>query len=129
LHDIGHLLPLPSEDLGSRDLDGKHEDIGAKWLARYFPAEVTEPIWLHVAAKRYLCAVDSDYHQSLSRASVRSLTLQGGPFGEAEVMAFAALPYSDDAIRLRRWDDMAKAVSARTPDLQWYRSSLRKTLV
>jgi hypothetical protein len=33
---------------------------------------------LHVAAKRYLCAVDPAYYQQLSGPSRRSLALQGG---------------------------------------------------
>src|SRR5271170_349418 len=43
--------------------------VGARWLAQRFSAEVSEPVRLHVPAKRYLCATDSDYLSRLSRAS------------------------------------------------------------
>ena len=61
LHDIGHLLEGQDEDLATRGLDGQHEKLGSAWLTTYFGPEVTEPIRLHVAAKRYLCAIDPSY--------------------------------------------------------------------
>src|SRR5215470_14672811 len=63
LHDIGHLLHGLPEDIAARGVDGQHQEIGAAWLVRHFPIAVTEPIRLHVAAKRYLCAVDDTYRQ------------------------------------------------------------------
>ena len=72
-HDIGHLLVDEHDQRNNfleQDLD--HEEIGAAFLAPYFPEEVTEPIRLHVPAKRYLCTVDSGYFDSLSEASKRS---------------------------------------------------------
>src|SRR5262245_60075316 len=56
LHDIGHLLYRLPEDVADRGIDTKHEMAGAAWLTKGFGEEVTEPIRLHVAAKRYLCA-------------------------------------------------------------------------
>ncbi|MFQ3649589.1 MAG: HD domain-containing protein, partial [Gemmataceae bacterium] len=67
LHDVGHLLHHLGEDFTARGIDDQHERGGAAWLADYFPAEVVEPVRLHVAAKRYLCAVQPDYYQSLSK--------------------------------------------------------------
>merc|ERR550537_1133765 len=78
LHDIGHLLL--NEHAGRDDFlnsDKVHEEIGARFLKRAFPPEVTEVIRLHVEAKRYLCTVDQEYHSGLSTASQRSLELQG----------------------------------------------------
>lgn len=83
LHDVGHLLDGQDEDLADRGLDGRHEEAGCSWLAAYFGPNVTEPIRLHVAAKRYLCAVDPGYLAGLSPSSSLSLSLQGGPM-EAE---------------------------------------------
>jgi predicted HD phosphohydrolase len=37
-------------------VDDKHEELGQAWLQNWFGPEVTEPVRLHVAAKRYLCA-------------------------------------------------------------------------
>ena len=101
MHDIGHLL---GED---EDEDG-HGEAGANWLSQWFGAAVTEPVRLHVPAKRYLCAADADYFGLLSAESVRTLSLQGGPMTAAEVAAFEALPFSRDAVAIRRWDDQAK---------------------
>lgn len=124
LHDIGHLLPNQPEDLADHGIDGWHEQVGAMWLARYFPAAVTEPIRLHVAAKRYLCAIDGEYRGQLSPASVRSLALQGGPMNYQEIRGFEASPYANDSVRLRRWDDQAKVVNSKVRGLMQYQSLL-----
>jgi gamma-butyrobetaine dioxygenase len=126
LHDIGHLLHQLPEDIADRGVDGWHERVGAVWLARHFPEPVTEPIRLHVAAKRYLCAVDDEYRRQLSAASIQSLALQGGPMGEDEARAFEATLYAREAVRLRRWDDQAKATGRKTPDLTRYQSLLER---
>jgi gamma-butyrobetaine dioxygenase len=73
---------------------------------------------LHVAAKRYLCATEPDYFGRLSPASVYTLSVQGGPMRPAETDAFEALPYAQDAVALRRWDDDAKDPDAPTPGLE-----------
>ena len=79
LHDIGHLLDGQDEDLAVNGIDGQHEAAGHAWLSKYFGPDVTEPIRLHVAAKRYLCGKNEAYLQGLSPASQLSLELQGGP--------------------------------------------------
>jgi len=126
LHDIGHLLHKLREDIAESGIDGWHEQVGAMWLSRYFPAAVTEPIRLHVAAKRYLCAVDSEYRRQLSIASIQSLALQGGPMSEGAARDFEAMPYVREAVRLRRWDDQAKVIGWKTPDLTQYQLLLEK---
>ncbi len=120
LHDVGHLLA----DVHDRDRDLRHEVVGARFLANWFGPEVTEPIRLHVSAKRYLCATSPDYLAALSPASIASLALQGGPMSEHEVAAFDAEPGADAAVALRRWDDLAKQHGAPTPTLDWFRSVL-----
>jgi predicted HD phosphohydrolase len=80
---------------------------------------------MHVAAKRYLCAVDPSYLAELSPASVHSLELQGGPYTPDEVAAFDASPYAAEAVRLRRYDDVGKVPGLETPDLEHYRPVLR----
>jgi gamma-butyrobetaine dioxygenase len=101
LHDIGHLL-------GEDEDEDRHGESGAQWLSQWFGAAVTEPVRLHVPAKRYLCAADADYFGLLSAESVRTLSLQGGPMTAGEAAAFEALPFSRDAVAVRRWDDRAK---------------------
>jgi len=125
LHDVGHLRgadPTADEaELSGRELmagaDNDHGDRGAAWLAQWFPPAVTEPVRLHVAAKRYLCAVEPGYFERLSSASVYTLSVQGGPMTAAEARAFEANPYARDAISVRRWDDAAKDPGAVTPDI------------
>lgn len=112
LHDVGHLLAKTETG------DDRHEQIGAGLLATLFDRAVTEPVRLHVMAKRYLCTVEPDYFATLSRESVRSLALQGGLLSGTEAASFAALPHAEDAVRLRRWDDLAKDPAARTRSLQ-----------
>lgn len=109
LHDVGHLVVgdlAPIDEELTRDFH--HERAGATYLARWFGPEVTEPVRLHVAAKRYLCAIDPGYHASLTPSSVRSLDVQGGPMSDDEATAFAAQAASDAAVRVRRWDDRGK---------------------
>ncbi len=108
LHDIGHMQhPDAAGDL-EQGRDDTHEALGADFLARWFGPDVSEPVRLHVQAKRYLCQGSPDYLNQLSPTSVRTLRLQGGPMTPQEALAFEQHPYRDDALRLRRWDDSGK---------------------
>jgi [1-hydroxy-2-(trimethylamino)ethyl]phosphonate dioxygenase len=127
LHDFGHLVHDLPEDAADLGMDDAHEALGARWLADHFGLSVTEPGRLHVAAKRYLCAVDEDYLARLSPASVQSLALQGGPMSDAEIRAFEKLPFAADAVKLRRWDDQAKIPGLEVPGLAHYRHHLDST--
>jgi phosphonate degradation associated HDIG domain protein len=124
LHDVGHLLDGQDEDLAVRGVDGQHEEAGCSWLARHFGPEVTEPIRLHVAAKRYLCAVDPSYLDGLSPASQLSLEVQGGPMNPEERAEFEGNAYYRDAVRLRYWDDTAKVPGLAVPGPEHYRDRL-----
>jgi phosphonate degradation associated HDIG domain protein len=124
LHDVGHLLDGQDEDLAVRGVDGHHEEAGCAWLSQHFGPEVTEPIRLHVAAKRYLCAIDPTYLEGLSPASRLSLKLQGGPMTGAEIAEFEANACFRDAIRLRHWDDTAKVPGLAVPGPSHYRGRL-----
>jgi len=120
LHDYGHLFEGRGDAAERDGRDLMHEAHGARMLRRWFGHEVTRPIALHVAAKRYLCAADPDYEASLSPASVLSLRLQGGRFTPAQRQRFERAPGAMEAVRLRRWDDAAKVIGVRTPDLDHY---------
>ncbi len=120
LHDVGHMIHDLGEDPASRGVDDIHEELGAQWLAERFGPAVSEPVRLHVAAKRYLCTVESDYFAKLAPDSVRSLELQGGLMSADEIAAFRANPYHGEALRLRRYDEAAKDPQARTPDFDHY---------
>ena len=128
LHDFGHLIHELPEDSAEHGVDTRHEDVGHAFLARHFRPEVVEPVRLHVAAKRYLCAVEPAYLAALSAASVLSLELQGGPCTPEEVAAFEASPFADAAVRLRRYDDAGKHPDLATPALEHYRPALEAAL-
>jgi gamma-butyrobetaine dioxygenase len=124
LHDVGHLVePVPT-DIADWTHDARHEDVGSRWLAARFPSEISEPVRLHVPAKRYLCATDPDYFQRLSPASVITLQLQGGPMSAEEIGRFQAEPYHAAAVSVRRWDDLGKVAGLATPGLADYRDRL-----
>lgn len=122
LHDIGHFLQPADDSFGYH----KHDRSGGDWLARRFGPEVSEPVRLHVAAKRYLCATEPGYFDRLSAASVHSLSKQGGPMSATEATAFAALPHAAAAARLRRWDDGGKKDGAPVRDLEHYRPQIAR---
>ncbi|MBS0221659.1 MAG: HD domain-containing protein [Proteobacteria bacterium] len=120
LHDIGHMIHGLGDNPAGRGVDDVHEELGARWLAQHFGPEVSEPVRLHVAAKRYLCAVESDYFGKLASDSVRSLQLQGGLMSANEVEAFQRHPQQAEAVRLRRYDEAAKDPRATTPDFDHF---------
>ncbi len=124
LHDVGHLLHGLPEDLAEHDLDGKHEVIGEEWLRSRFGPEVSQPVRLHVDAKRYLCSIEPTYLAELSPSSLQSLKLQGGPFSSDEARDFEQNPHFKNAVALRRWDDSAKLTDLSVPDLRSYREAL-----
>ncbi len=108
LHDVGHMLHGLGENPAANGIDDRHEDEGARWLAERFGPEVSEPVRLHVAAKRYLVATEPGYAGLLSEDSVRSLALQGGPMSAEERAAFEREPFAEAARKLRRFDEGAK---------------------
>ncbi|WP_034294637.1 phosphonate degradation HD-domain oxygenase [Herbaspirillum sp. RV1423] len=125
LHDLGHMLEESDDAHDTHDvhatptmagIDDLHQYRILPFLRSLFDDDVLAPIRLHVDAKRYLCATDPAYFSTLSADSVRSLQLQGGVFDERQATAFIALPYAADAVRLRRWDDLAKKADFATPD-------------
>src|SRR5262245_46888748 len=129
LHDVGHLLHGLPEDAAKRGIDGRHEDAGALCLKASFGPAVVHPVRLHVAAKRYLCAVEPGYHAGLSEASRLSLRLQGGPMSPEEVRRFEQEPWFRPAVAVRRWDDAAKVPGLVVPGLEHYRPCLEAVLV
>jgi predicted HD phosphohydrolase len=103
LHDIGRARPVHAQwpEL-------PHELSGAEFARCHLGERAAWIIAQHVPAKRYLVAVDADYHAHLSPASVASLVRQGGPMSDEEVAAFRAHPNAEEAVMVRRWDDDAK---------------------
>ncbi len=120
LHDIGHLLHDLPDDIADQGIDTKHESLGSAWASRHFGREVSEPVRLHVAAKRYLATIEPGYFDLLSPASHLSLRLQGGLMSPAETTKFAGETFAEDAKHLRRWDDEGKVLGAITPSLDHF---------
>jgi phosphonate degradation associated HDIG domain protein len=120
-HDVGHLLVGDNVDLAQQGIDDLHEETSANALEAIFGKDVAEPVRLHVAAKRYLCAVNPAYYDKLSEDSRRSLGLQGGPMTPTEVAAFDNLEHRAAALALRMIDDEAKVAGLKTPALDSYR--------
>lgn len=124
LHDIGHLVHSLPDDAPDQGVDDVHEDLGFRYLENTFGPDVTEPVRLHVSAKRFLCATDPEYAKQLSEPSIVSLSLQGGPMTREEVAEFEASPFAADAVRLRMWDDLAKTENLETPTLDYFKRFL-----
>ena len=120
LHDIGHMLHDLPDDIADRGIDTQHESLGSAWLSQHFGPEVSEPVRLHVAAKRYLATKEKGYFDHLSEASILSLKLQGGLMADAEIAAFECEPYYRAGIQLRRWDDEGKIPGMVVPDLSHF---------
>jgi predicted HD phosphohydrolase len=107
LHDVGRAV--------HPELD--HEQAGEELGRRLLGERAGWLIGSHAQAKRYLVAVEPAYAAELSPASVASLRVQGGPMTAAEADRFASHPWAADAVRLRRWDDLAKLPGAPEADL------------
>lgn len=121
----------PDQNPKSSDSVGRisHETLGAKYLlALGFPAKVAELVEAHVPAKRYLCAVEPGYHDTLSDASKESLRFQGGPMSSEEIRRWQQGKWAAEKANLRRWDDGAKVVGLEVPGLETYRPILEEVL-
>ncbi len=128
LHDYGHFIHDLPADAAEHGIDTQHEEVAHAFLSEHFGPEIAEPVRMHVAAKRYLCATDPSYLGELSPASVHSLELQGGPYSPEEVAEFEHSPYARDAVRLRRYDDIGKVEGLETPGLEHYRAALEAAM-
>jgi phosphonate degradation associated HDIG domain protein len=126
LHDVGHLVEEIPDDIADWTQDAHHEEVGARWLALRFPTSISEPVRLHVPAKRYLCATSSEYMGRLSEASVITLNLQGGPMAPEEAAAFKSQPFHREAVRLRLWDDQGKVGGLRTAGFDSYQDMIAR---
>jgi len=123
LHDVGHWLDDPDDEFGIHS----HGELGGDWVAARFPSAVAEPVRQHVAAKRYLCAREPDYHARLSPASRHTLTKQGGPMSPTEASDFEQLSHFRDAVQLRRWEDgFGKLTDVEIPHLTYFHPLLAR---
>jgi len=134
LHDVGRYAVDPTLVADKKDRDPTdprpgargHGEVGAGLIAPWVPARVAWCVRMHAEAKRYLCAVESAYHDGLSPASKRTLVMQGGVMTRDEAARFAAQPWAQDAVALRRWDDQAKVIGKTTSSLEEWEPLLRR---
>jgi predicted HD phosphohydrolase len=129
LHDVGRFAvdqALIWDRVGGGRAGGRgHHEVGADLIAPYVPERVAWLVRMHADAKRYLCSTEPGYHATLSPASQHTMTLQGGFMSPEEVARHAAHPWFGDALRLRRWDDLAKVVGKATAPLAAWEPLLR----
>ena len=128
LHDYGHFILEDPDELVRNNQDGKHEDIGYEYLKKFFRKEVVEPIKYHVIAKRYL-ARDKKYYNHLSDASKISLKLQGGILSKKESNDFQKIASFEDAIKLRKFDEIAKKTNIKMKSIYDYKDLLTSKLL
>lgn|SRR5512134_72726 len=129
LHDVGRFAvdqALVFDRVGGGRAGARgHHEIGADLIAPYVPERVAWLVRMHADAKRYLCSTEPGYHATLSPTSQHTLTLQGGLMEPEEIARHAAHPWLADALRLRRWDDLAKVVGKETAPLAAWEPVLR----
>lgn len=83
LHDIGRFIPAAEKMDSMITADGtyigkaSHEILGERYLRQLgFSEMICQVVGAHVIAKRYLCAVEKGYWESLSRSSKQTLEFQ-----------------------------------------------------
>jgi 2-amino-1-hydroxyethylphosphonate dioxygenase (glycine-forming) len=147
LHDVGWLLPKPSErelltssssssstsssSAAAADalFIARHDVTGSSYLSSLgFSPRVCRLVGGHVQAKRYLVATDTSYAATLSRGSAKTLEHQGGPMSSDEARAFEASPDHALITALRRWDESAKVIGKAVPDWESWQPLLARVL-
>ena len=128
LHDVGHLVHDLPDDSAESGIDDHHQVLGEAFLRKHFSLRVTEPVRLHVTAKRYLCSCNPAYRERLSAASQTSLELQGGVMTDEEVAQFEVGEFAREATELRGWDDEAKIAGLETKGWEHFREPLMAAL-
>lgn len=83
LHDVGRFIPAAEKMENMITADGtyigkaSHEILGERYLRQLgFSEKVCQVVGAHVVAKRYLCAVEKGYWESLSKSSKQTLEFQ-----------------------------------------------------
>ena len=133
LHDVGRFTVDPREIFDKKDQTiashpgaRGHHDVGADLIAPWVPPRVAWLVRMHAEAKRYLCAVEPVYLDTLTPGSRFTMTLQGGVMTGEEAARRARHPWMSDAVRLRRWDDLAKVPEKATDPIEAWTPLLRQ---
>lgn len=127
-HDIGHLCGQGGENMGGYGVVS-HERLGADYLRRLgFSERLAKLVEYHVQAKRYLTFSQPGYYARLSEASRRTLGYQGGVMSAEEARAFEQDPLCAVSLRMRHWDEQAKAMHVPLLDLEVLKAKARHVL-
>lgn len=128
LHDIGHVFSPPGP-VGKKNYDDHHEIFAAIWLRNVFIPEVSESVFRHVPAKRYLVTTRKDYYDKLSDGSKRSLEAQGGKMSQIEIGEFEVAAFSRQGVQVRIWDDRAKVKGLKLAPIEQYVKGMEQCLL
>ena len=116
LHDIDHMVGChPSQ----------HGSVSADYLRRLFDEPLCELIRMHVPAKRYLIAIDSDYATRLSPESIAAMEHQGSGMTVEEQIVFENSSMARRVVALRRADEQATSPGVRTLPLAFWTDTIR----
>jgi phosphonate degradation associated HDIG domain protein len=130
-HDIGHICVMKGWDNNMEEFGTKsHEKIGADFLRENgFPEKIAALVENHVQAKRYLTFKYPEYYNQLSDASKKTLEYQGGKMTENEAIQFQKDPLFEISLLMRKWDEMAKALSIPIIDLEILKQKAKRILL
>ena len=127
-HDIGHICAKTANNMGGYGVIS-HELLGARYLRdQGFSERIAKLVENHVQAKRYLTLRQPGYYALLSEASLRTLGYQGGVMSDAEADAFEQDPLCALSLRMRVWDEQAKAMNVPLIDLNLLKGKALKLL-
>lgn len=130
LHDIGHFLPNVHADSMEEYGKANHEKVAAAWLLSHgFSHKIASIVENHVLAKRYLCTTNPAYYASLSDASKITLQFQCGLLNEYQQAEFQKHPFFSESLQVRHWDDQAKVVGMKLPDIHFFLSICKQYLI
>ncbi|GHO41952.1 HD domain-containing protein [Ktedonospora formicarum] len=114
-------------DLGDgRVAESDHASWAAQLVRPLFGERIAWVIGAHADAKRYLCTTDQEYWSTLSPVSQQTMIRQGGLMNQEEVAAFAANPWAEDALLLRKCDDAGKNPEYEVTNIEFFRATLQR---
>lgn len=129
LHDFGYMLirtePAPEDPT----VDQHCRRLTELFLLRHFTPGIADIVRNMLPAKRYLATVDPVYYASLTASARRRLDLQGSFLTTEQVHAFEKTDHFKDAVRLRRYADLAKFPNLDLPALTHFTPYLIATLI
>ena len=138
-HDIGHISSnnkyMHSNTLNMKNESTKslgivnHEKVGANFLRELgFSDRLCSFVENHINTKRYLTSIKPEYFNKLSPASIKTLSLQGGPMNSTEAKAYEQIHELFIHLKIREWDDKAKQKNMKVYPLESYKELALKCL-